>query len=450
MRSLIPARRRGRTATALLIAGAFVVSAGVGGATAGALITGRDIKDRSVTGADIADRTLGTRQLTEAAVASLKTRWNSGTGAPSEDGSRTGDWYLDTATGDAYKRTPSGWELRVNIMGATGAPGAVGPQGANGAKGDTGARGEAGAAGAKGDRGDAGAAGSVWLQGSTAPAAGTGAVGDWYLDTSTYDAYEKGASGWAPVVNLRGPVGPKGDTGEAGAKGDTGAAGAPGDPGAPGAPGAAGPKGDTGAQGPQGLQGPKGDIGPQGLQGLQGLQGVQGPKGDTGAQGAQGPAGGGVTLQDGNGTTLGKVVSMDRNGISFVTSTGYFFTTTWNGLVNPAQIYYTQPCATAASGQYYLNDGGGSGNPGNRIMMGKFGVFSRSVNSWMVPTNVTQGYATSVSFLAGGFDNPTCSETPSPNTRGGWQLRTATTTELGLPASGSTVNQFALPLTAAY
>jgi len=157
-----------------------------------------------------------------------------------------------------------------------------------------------------------------------------------------------------------------------------------------------------------------------------------------------------VTLKDGNGTALGKVVSMDRNGISFVTSTGYFFTTTWNGLVSPAQVYYTQPCATAANGEFYLNDGGGSTNPGNRIMMGKFGVFSRSVNAWMVPATVTQGYATSVSFLAGGLDNPACSETPSPNTRGGWKLRTATTAELGLPASGATVNQFALPLTATY
>ena len=38
----------------------------------------------------------------------------------------------------------------------------------------------------------------------------TGAVGDWYLDTTSYDAYEKGAGGWIPVVNLRGPIGPKG------------------------------------------------------------------------------------------------------------------------------------------------------------------------------------------------------------------------------------------------
>jgi len=442
VRSLIPARLTGRrTVPALLVAGALVVSAGVGGATAGALLTGRDIKDGSLTGADVRDRSLDKRQLSTEAIASLRTSWNSGVGAPKASDGETNSWYLDTATGDAYKNTPSGWQLRVNIMGATGAPGAVGPQGASGAagapgeKGATGATGATGAPGAPGTKGDTGDAGAKWLQGAAAPAAGTGAVGDWYLDTTTWDAYEKGASGWVAVVNLRGPVGPKGDTGAAGAKGDTGAAGA---------------KGDTGAQGLQGLPGTPGLQGPKGDAGAQGPQGLQGPKGDPGVQGPQGPAGGGVTLQDGTGTALGKVVSMDRNGISFVTSTGYFFTTTWNGVVNPAQVYYTQPCATAADGQYYLNDGGGSNNPGNRIMMGKFGVFSRSVNSWMVPSDVTQGYATSVSFLAGGFDNPTCSETPSPNTRGGWKLRTATTAELGLPASGSTPNQFALPLTAAY
>ncbi|HEY0644649.1 MAG TPA: hypothetical protein VGD39_14580, partial [Nocardioides sp.] len=120
------------------------------------------------------------------------------------------------------------------------------------------------------------------------------------------------------------------------------------------------------------------------------------------------------------------------------------------GRVRPPLRYTTPRVPPAAHGEFYLNDGGGSTNPGNRIMMGKFGVFSRSVNAWMVPANVTQGYSTSVSFLAGGFDNPACSETPSPNTRGGWKLRVATTAELGLPASGSTVNQFALPLTAAY
>lgn len=472
MTSLKPARLNGRALSAVLVAGALVVSAGVGGATAGAMITGRDIKDNSITAADIKDRTIGTRQLSTKTVDSLRTSWNSGVGAPKADEGTTNSWYLDTATGDAYKNTPRGWELRVNIMGATGAPGAVGPQGSAGAKGDTGAagvrgetgaqgetgetgakgdqgetgakgdQGDTGATGAKGDtgetgaKGDTGAAGSKWLRGDGAPGAGTGALGDWYLDTASFDAYEKGAGGWVAVVNLRGPVGPKGDTGATGATGASGTNGANGANGVDGATGATGATGPQGPKGDTGAQGPKGDTGAQGAQGAQGLQGVPGP------------AGGGLTLKDANNVALGKVVSMDRGSVSFVTSTGYLFTATWNGIVSPAQVYYTGSCATAASGQAYLNDGGGSNSPGNRFMMGKYGVFSRTLNTWMVPTNVTDGFSTSVSFQAIGFDNPACSDIATNNTRGGWLLRSANAAELGLPASGSTVNQFAVPLSA--
>ena len=165
MRSLTSSRPKGRTVSAILVAGALVVSAGVGGATAGALITGKDIKDKSITGADIADRSLGKRQLSTAAVESLRTSWNSGVGAPAAKDGSTNSWYLDTATGDAYKNTPRGWELRVNIMGATGAPGAVGPQGVSGA---TGAKGDTGATGATGAKGDTGAAGATGAKGDRA------------------------------------------------------------------------------------------------------------------------------------------------------------------------------------------------------------------------------------------------------------------------------------------
>ena len=64
----------------------------------------------------------------------------------------------------------------------------------------------------------------------------------------------------------------------------------------------------------------------------------------------------------------------------------------------------------------------------------------------MVPSTVSQGYSTSVSFVAGALDNPACGA--SSGTKNGWLLKRATTSELGLPASGSTVNQFVLPLSA--
>ena len=137
---------------------------------------------------------------------------------------------------------------------------------------------------------------------------------------------------------------------------------------------------------------------------------------------------------------------MDRGSVSFVTSAGYLFTASWNGVVSPSQVYYTNACATAADGQAYLNDGGGSTNPGNRFMMGTYGVFSRTLDTWMVPTNVTDGFSTSVSFQAVGFDNPACADIATNNTRGGWLLRSANAGELGLPGTGSAVNQFAVPL----
>lgn len=466
--------RLGRTAPALLVASALVVSAGVGGATAGALISGKDIRDKTITGADIADRAVGRQQISTDTLDLLRTSWNSGAGAPKAGDGDTNSWYLDTSTGDAYKNTPNGWQFRVNIMGATGAPGAVGPQGATGATGATGetgatgatgavgpqgARGEAGqtgAQGAKGDRGTAGAdgakgdrgdqgdrgdAGSQWLQGAGTPDAGAGAVGDWYLNTLTWDAYRKGAQGWVVAVNLRGPIGPKGDQGDQGA---TGATGATGSTGAQGQTGAQGPQGATGSTGSTGSTGAQGAVGPQGPAGPQGAPGPQGPigqKGETGATGPQGPAGGGLTLTDGNSDVVGKVVSMDSYGVSFVTSTGYQLWVTWDGMASPAQIYYTAACGNVASGQAYLNDGGSGGGEPN---YGKSAVYSGSLNTWMVPATLTSGYTTSVSFTSASIDNPNCYA--SAGTNSGWLLKTATRADLGLPANG-TVNKIAVPLT---
>lgn len=47
--------------------------------------------------------------------------WHSGTDAPDMvPGQRTGDWYVNTDTGDAYERTSSSWVLRLNIKGPQG------------------------------------------------------------------------------------------------------------------------------------------------------------------------------------------------------------------------------------------------------------------------------------------------------------------------------------------
>ena len=188
-----------RTVPALLVAGVLVVSAGVGGATAGALITGRDIADRSITSVDIANRTLGTSEISREAIASLRTRWIAGNGVPDDETASRGTWYLDRATGDTYKKTASGWEIRANIKGAPGAMGA------------------SGATAATGPAGPAGSAGPQGLQGQV------------------------------------GPAGPTGDTGAPGAPGMDGVDGTDGIDGTDGAPGADGFKGQDGAPGADGV-----------------------------------------------------------------------------------------------------------------------------------------------------------------------------------------------------
>jgi hypothetical protein len=72
----------------------------------------------------------------------------------------------------------------------------------------------AGPAGPQGPTGATGAAGSKWLSGTGAPGTGLGAVGDWFLNTTTSDAYEKtGATAWTLRVNLKGVQGPQGPQG---------------------------------------------------------------------------------------------------------------------------------------------------------------------------------------------------------------------------------------------
>jgi hypothetical protein len=110
--------------------------------------------------------------------------------------------------------------------GPQGPPGATGPPGPTGAAGGTGPQGPQGPignTGATGPQGPAGTPGSVWYQGTTAPAAGTGVVGDWYINTTTGAYYQKTAtSTWTLQGNLTGPQGPIGPTGPQGPTGATG------------------------------------------------------------------------------------------------------------------------------------------------------------------------------------------------------------------------------------
>jgi hypothetical protein len=140
--------------------------------------------------------------------------------------------------------------------------------------------------------------------------------------------------------------------------------------------------------------------------------------------------------------TLGKVVTIATTSVSFVTSNGYLVTARWSGLTALGQIYYTDACGTPGNqtGDAYLNDGSGGGNP----LFGKAAVFSGGKGSWMVPSTVNQGYATSGSFTSASLDNPACGA--NAGQRNGWLLRAVTPAELGIPAPAGAANQFALPL----
>ena len=129
-----------------------------------------------------------------------------------------------------------------------------------------------------------------------------------------------GAEGLQGVQGARGLNGDTGATGADGAKGDTGTKG---DTGAKGDAGATGAKGDIGNTGPTGAKGDSGDAGPTGTKGDTGLTGLTGPAGPAGAAGA-------FVLKDGNGNSLGRVLSSELSCWVVWNGTGFnsFYITT--------------------------------------------------------------------------------------------------------------------------
>ncbi|MBB3055059.1 hypothetical protein [Mucilaginibacter gotjawali] len=117
-----------------------------------------------------------------------------GTTVPAASYGTVGAYYLDLLNGTIYgPKTASGWGSGLSLKGNTGAPGNTGPKGA---------------------------AGSKIYAGGVAPAATTGAIGDYYLDRVTAFLYgPKTASGWGIPVTLKGPAGPPGNPGPTGPAG---------------------------------------------------------------------------------------------------------------------------------------------------------------------------------------------------------------------------------------
>jgi hypothetical protein len=120
-----------------------------------------------------------------------------GTGAPAATLGNIGDYYLDKSTGNFYgPKTANGWGSPIALSGGSGSQGPAGPQGPSGPQGPAGATGATGATGA------AGAAGSKIYSGSGAPPAGTGTIGDYYIDDTHAILYgPKTGSTW-PATGL--------------------------------------------------------------------------------------------------------------------------------------------------------------------------------------------------------------------------------------------------------
>lgn len=217
--------------------------------------------------------------------------WLSGTIAPTTEG-KTGDYYINTATGDIYSKATGNWVKEGNIKGAKGD---VGETGATGPKGDTGAKGEKGDTGEQGPQGEKGEAFTIAKTYASVSAMNNGFATDTVkegqfviIDTGNVEdednakLYLKGATAYSYITDLsgatgmtgpQGPKGDKGETGTTGAKGDKGdaftyadfteeqLAALKGEKGDTGATGAQGPKGDAGEPGATGAQGPAGEDG---------------------------------------------------------------------------------------------------------------------------------------------------------------------------------------------
>lgn len=66
-----------------------------------------------------------------------------------------------------------------------------------------------------GPKGDTGEDGATWLFGTSVPLSSAGKNGDFYLQTNTYDIYQKSSGSWTKKGNIKGATGSKGDTGAA-------------------------------------------------------------------------------------------------------------------------------------------------------------------------------------------------------------------------------------------
>jgi hypothetical protein len=224
--------------------------------------------------------------------------WHQGSGAPGAALGVVGDFYLNTADGNVYRKTGAlVWTVVGNIKG---------PQGIQGIQGIQGPQGLA----------------AVWRNGNGAPLDTLGIDGDYYLNALNGNVYAKAAGTYTIVANILGPVGPTG---------------------------AIGPQGPSGPQGIQGVKGDTGDVGPIGATGPQGIQGIQGE------QGLQGVPGEVSTAALDAAIATRQPLDGDLTALAALTGTGIFYrsgTDTWSPVAIGENLSFTTGTLTAAGGRY--------------------------------------------------------------------------------------------------
>jgi len=346
----------------------------------------------------------------------LLNQWKYGTGVPAVNLGTTGDYYLDTATGNVYSKTNGTmWILISNIMGPQGLTGATGPQGITGlngpqgpqgANGSTGLTGPAGPQGLIGPSGIAGTNGAQGIQGLPGPSGASGTNGT------------NGAVGATGPIGLTGAIGAQGIQGVAGPTGPIGLTGATGPAGTNGAVGATGPIGPTGLTGPAGANGVTGPIGPQGIQGIpgtngatgpigltgpagtQGIQGLPGSNGTNGAVGATGPAGAqGIQGPNGiNGSTL-------LNGIiapsTLLGNDGDFYINTATNMIYGPKSFGIWPTGVSIVGPQGIQ--GLAGATGTQGIQGAQGIQGVAGATGPTGTNGTNGQSAYQAAVSNGF-----------------------------------------------
>ncbi len=304
--------------------------------------------------------------------------WLNGTSAPTNSDGALNDFYINTSTGDYYKKTgASTWILQANLVGPAGQTGAQGAQGLQGLQ---------------GIQGVAGSNGSVWSSGTSAPNNSDGSINDFYINTATGNYYKKtGASTWTLQANLTGPAGQTGAQGIQGIQGVQGLQGISGIAGSNGSVWSSGtsvPNNSDGAINDfyintatgnyykktgastwtlqANLTGPTGQTGAQGLQGIQGIPGIQGIQGIQGVQGTAGT----------NGSTWLSGSSVPNNSDGVIND---FYINTTNG------NYYKKTGATTWTLQANLT---GPQGPASSSTTPVYNNRFTSTGSYTVPSGV--------------------------------------------------------------